>query len=240
VGLYARWYLLSLLKYCDVPFLVVVHVIGGADNLKAAVKTVGIQDDRLIFCGDRFDASAVTTAAYDAPPKGRTEKPIAHFQCVRFQRLGELLARLDRPVFVSDIDLLLQRGVADLLQRCDGADVVFNENELSWNAGSRITANLLLVKPTAPAQVLLRFLKAYLDGKLAGPEVTRWIDQVALVHARHHLARHVPEASIAYFDTGSDINNVMYPSFQAHPFRFLSLYHGFDTSSLEDPRVLGA
>jgi len=32
----------------------------------------------------------------------------------------------------------------------------------------------------------------------------------------------------------------MYPSYQAHPFRFLSLFHGFDTSSLEhDPRVLG-
>jgi hypothetical protein len=32
----------------------------------------------------------------------------------------------------------------------------------------------------------------------------------------------------------------MYPSYQEHPFRFLSLYHGFDTSSLEgDPRVLG-
>jgi hypothetical protein len=30
----------------------------------------------------------------------------------------------------------------------------------------------------------------------------------------------------------------MYPSYQEHPFRFLSLFHGFDTSSLEDPRVL--
>jgi hypothetical protein len=32
----------------------------------------------------------------------------------------------------------------------------------------------------------------------------------------------------------------MYPSYQEHPFRFLSLYHGFDTSSLEhNPKVLG-
>jgi hypothetical protein len=45
---------------------------------------------------------------------------------------------------------------------------------------------------------------------------------------------------IGYFDTDLDINNVMYPSYQEHPYRFLSLYHGFDTSSLEnDPRVLG-
>ncbi|HEY8571004.1 hypothetical protein [Phenylobacterium sp.] len=239
VELYARWYVLSLLKFCDVPFMVVVHVIGGAASLKAAAKTVGIQDDRLVFCGDSFDASAVATKAYDAPPKGQAEKPIAHFQCVRFQRLGELLTRLERPVFVSDIDLLLQRGVADLLDRHAAADLVLNENELSWNAGSRITANLLLLKPTGNAQAFLRFLRAYLDDKLGRPEVTRWIDQVALVHARHHLVRHGLDPQIGYFDTATDINNVMYPSFQAHPFRFLSLYHGFDTSSLEDPRVLG-
>jgi len=50
----------------------------------------------------------------------------------------------------------------------------------------------------------------------------------------------VPKAQIGYFDTSSDINNVMYPSYQEHPFRFLSLYHGFDTSSLErHPNVLG-
>lgn len=239
VELYARWYALSLLKYCDVPFMVVVHVIGGLDALSDAAKTVGIEDDRLIFCGDRFDASSVATRAYDAPPKGEAAKPIAHFQCVRFQRLPELLKRLKRPVFVSDIDLLLRRGVADLLERCEGADIVFNENEGNWNAGSRLTANLILAEPTVGAQVCLGFLKSYLEDKLAGAEVTRWIDQVGLVHARHHLTAHAPDAQVAYFDTASDINNVMYPSYQANPFRFLSLYHGFDTSSLEDAEVLG-
>jgi len=70
--------------------------------------------------------------------------------------------------------------------------------------------------------------------------VTRWIDQVALTVARHHLQRQVPDARLALFDTTSDINNVMFGSYQEHPFRFLSLYHGFDTSSLENgPRVLG-
>lgn len=239
VELYARWYALSVLRYCDVPALVVIHVIGGAETLSEAAKTVGIQDDRLVYTGCVFDPGSVSTRAFDAPPKGEAQKPIAHFQCVRFQRLGELVKRLKRPVFVSDIDLLLQRGVADLLARCAGADVVFNENESNWNAGSRLTANLLLVRPTANAQLLLRFLRAYLDDKLSGPEVTRWIDQVALVHARHHLVRHGADPQIAYFDTSSDINNVMYPSYQENPFRFLSLFHGFDTSSLEDAAVLG-
>lgn len=242
VDLYARWYALSVLKYGDVPALIVVHVIGGMGKLAEIAARVGIDDDRLVFAADTFDATkALATGCFDAPPKGRAEKPIAHYQCVRFIRLGALLAHLERPVFVSDIDLILQRGVADLLDRTAGADVVFNENTENWNAGSRLTANLLQVNPTPGARTLLAFLRVYLERALSGPAVTRWIDQVALILARHHLLTRLEAPAIDYFDTSSDINNVMYPSYQAHPFRFLSLFHGFDTSSLEgDPRVLGA
>jgi tetratricopeptide (TPR) repeat protein len=240
VDLYARWYALSVLKYADVPSLVVVHVIGGADRLPQIAARVGVSDERLFFTGDRFDADGVTTQVFDSPPKGLIAKPVAHFQSVRFLRLGALLERMGRPIFVSDIDLLLQRGVEDLLVRSAADDVMFNENELSLNAGSRLTANLMLVNPTPNAALFLRFLSRFLDSALARPRVTRWIDQVALIFARHHLVRHGGAPSIGYFDTATDINNVMYPSYQAHPFRFLSLFHGFDTSSLEgDPRVLG-
>jgi hypothetical protein len=240
VALYARWYALSVLRHCDVPHLVVIHVIGGAGRLAEAVATVGIEDERLVFVGDDFDASSVTIKVYDSPPKGLIPLPVAHFQSVRFQRLGALLDVLARPIFVSDIDLLLQRGVADLLEQHAGAAVVFNENFSNTSVASRLTANLVLVQPSPGAMVLLNYLRAYLDKHLAKAAVTRWIDQVALTMARHHLRRHAPEARLGLFDTASDINNVMFGSYQEHPFRFLSLYHGFDTSSLEnDPRVLG-
>ena len=233
VDLYARWYVKSILKYCDLPCLIVVHVIGGATQLKDVAKSLDIEDERLILVGDRFVASDVKTKCYDTPPKGLIAQPVAHFQSVRFLRLGALLKQLNLPVFVSDIDLLLQRGVKDLIERCHDADVVFNENTGNANAGSRLTANLLLVNPTANAALFLRFLKGFLEQALAGREVTRWIDQFALLMARHHLVRRGKTPQLGYFDTSSDINNVMYKSYQEHPFRFLSLYHGFDTSSLE-------
>lgn len=240
VDLYARWYIKSVLKYSDVSSLIVVHVIGGAKQLKAVAKSLGIADKRLILTADAFDAAKVTTKCYDTPPKGLIPIPVAHFQSVRFLRLGALVEKLKLPVFVSDIDLILQRGVKDLLKRASKTDVMFNENGLNTNAGSRLTANLLLVQPTKHAQVLLRFLRSTLEDALAGAEVSRWIDQFALLLARHHLVRHAPKAQIGYFDTDSDINNVMYKSYQEHPFRFLSLYHGFDTSSLErNANVLG-
>jgi hypothetical protein len=235
VELYARWLALSVIKHGDVPFLVVIHVIGGAGRLAQAAATVKIDDPRVIFTGDAFDASAVTIKCYEAPPKGLIEIPVAHYQSVRFQRLGALLDLLQRPVFVSDIDLLLQRGVADLLEQWADADLVINENERNMQAGSRITANLVLARPTAATSVLLRWLRAYLDDRLSRETVTRWIDQVALNLARTHLALHVPGAKVGTFDTQSDINNVMFKEYvPGHPFRFLSLYHGFDTSTLEE------
>ena len=233
IDLYARWYGLSILKHADVPCLVILQVIGGAGCLADVAARVGIVDDRLIFVGDDFASDAVATKVYDAPPKGAIVHPVAHFQCARFLHLGGLLAQLQRPIFVSDIDLILQRGVADLLASTASQDVVFNENTLSQNAGSRLTANLMLVNPTQNALALLAFLESYLERQLAGPEVTRWIDQVGLVMARHHLMARGAVPRIGYFDTASDINNVMYPTFQDNPFRFLSLFHGFDTSSLE-------
>jgi hypothetical protein len=189
----------------------------------------------VIFVGDDFDASAVTTQCFEAPPKGLVALPVAHYQSVRFQRLGALLDLLGRPVFVSDIDLLLQRGVADLLAQWADADLVLNLNDKNYQAGSRITANLLLARPTEATGILLRWLRAYLDARLSRPTVTRWIDQVALNLARHHLELQAPGARIGAFDTQSDINNVMFKEYiPGHPFRFLSLYHGFDTSTLEE------
>ena len=232
VDLYAHWYINSILEHCDVPCLVILHVIGGAGNLRGVAKSLRIRSDRLIFAGDQFDAESVVTKCYDTPPKGLIARPIAHFQSVRFLRLGPLLEKLKRPVFVSDIDILLQRGIQDLLQRYANADVVLNENTLSANAGSRFTANLLLVNPTDNTALFLRFLQCYLERALSAREVTRWIDQFGLTLARHYLSSHGSNPRIDYFDTSSDINNVMYKSYQENPFRFLSLYHGFDMSSL--------
>ena len=147
--------------------------------------------------------------------------------------MNTFLQKLKLPVFVSDIDLLLQRGVKDLLDQSASNDIVLNENSLSANAGSRLTANLLLLNPTPNASHFLRFLKSYLEDFLSRDEVTRWIDQFGLMLARHHLMLHAKAPRIGYFDTAKDINNLMYPSYQENPYRFFSLYHGFDMSSLE-------
>jgi hypothetical protein len=72
---------------------------------------------------------------------------------------------------------------------------------------------------------------------LSRSEVTRWIDQFGLLMARHYLQQDGRNPNIQYFDTSLDINNVMYRTYEPNPFRFLSLYHGFDMSSLAPPQA---
>jgi predicted O-linked N-acetylglucosamine transferase (SPINDLY family) len=236
VDLYGHAYIDSILEHCDVSSMIILHVIGGAKELSRMAKSMGIASDRLIFAGDTFDAGSIKTRCYDAPPKGLSPLPIAHLQSVRFLRVGSLLQKLSLPIFVSDVDLILQRGVGDLIQKFANHDIVLNENCESSNAGSRFTANLMLLNPTKNAAIFVRYLREYLEKALSGSEVSRWIDQFAIMQARHHVARRKPNTRIGYFDVNTDINNLMYPNFQEHPFRFLSLYHGFDMSSL--PRKL--
>ncbi len=231
VARYAKWYAATILLRCDVPCLVVIHVIGGAANLAAVAAAVGVSNPRLIFAGDTFDAAAVTSTVIDSPYDTQPTVPVTHFQSVRFLQLGALLKHVNLPVFVSDIDILLQRGVADLLETHAQADVVFNENVYALSLADRLTANLLLVYPTANAHLFARFLRAYLERHLQKPEIIRWIDQIALLLGRHYL-RCLKNARTGVFDTAADINNTIFPTYVQNPYRFLSLYQGFDMDSL--------
>lgn len=233
IRLYARHFVRSIQKYSEAPCLMVVHVIGGQSRLGEIVSGLGLADERLLFTADDFDAASVRTLCHDAPPKGTSERPLAHFQSARFLHVGTILAELQLPVFVSDIDLLLQNEIRPLLTRFASADFVLNHNAESAAFGSRFTANLLLLNPRANTAAFLTTLRAYLDNALAGESVTRWIDQCGLMMAQHALRLQAPDVKIAHFDTSRDVNNVMYGSYQDHPYTFLSLYHGFDTASLE-------
>jgi len=239
LDLYARLFVSSILESSDVGCIVVVHAIGGVGRLRELAASIGIDDPRLIFSADAFDAAAVSAVSrcFREPPYfwyGLS----AHYQCSRYQWLDYLLTKFERPVIVSDIDTLMQRGIKDLLARHAKDDVVFNKNDASTAYASRLTANLLLANPTPMAMRFTRFLRNYLDSALARSEVTRWIDQAGLLNARHHVSWH-DTPRFADFDTTSDINNCMYREYQENPFRFLSLFHGFDMSTLGRARVGG-
>jgi len=225
--LYGRAYLASVLRHCEVPALVLVHVIGGRRELPQLIRLMDMDDPRILFTADDFDAGTVTTQCHDSD--GPRRLPVAHFQSTRFAVARRVMQELRRPVFVSDIDCVLQRGVGDLLERFAASDIVLNRNAASDSFGSHITANLLLAFPSDAGHAFLAELQGYLEGALSGPHVTRWIDQTGLQLCWNH---HAGATRFGWFDTQADINNVMYPRWQPNPFRFLSLFHGFDMASL--------
>jgi len=227
LDLYGALFARSVLAACDRPCLVLLHVIGGAERLPALARATGLDDPRAIFAADAFDAGAVTTRCLDST--GPATLPLAHLQSTRFLVAGRMLALFQKPLFVSDIDMLLQRGIGDLLEQQAAADIVLNRNEDSLAFGSRITANLALFRPTPRAAHFLESLAGQLAGCLGVPTVTRWVDQCALQIAWQRSAH---DTAFGWFDTARDVNNVMYRSWQPNPFRFLSLYHGFDLTSL--------
>jgi DNA-binding NarL/FixJ family response regulator len=223
--LYGRAYLGSILRHADLPVVILVHVIGGAGKLPELIRLMDMPDPRILYTADDFAPAAVTTRCHDSD--GPRALPVAHFQCTRFAMARRVLMELRLPVLVSDIDAVLQRGVAELIERFEGCDVVLNRNEASEAFGSHITANLLLAFPTAPGLAWLAELQGYLEAALAGPHVTRWIDQCGL-----QACWNGSPARFGWFDTTADINNVMYPRWMPNPFLFLSLFHGFDMASL--------
>ncbi|MGQ3049915.1 MAG: FkbM family methyltransferase [Niveispirillum sp.] len=230
---YARLFVLSALRNLDVPALIIVHVIGGAARMRELVDVIGIDDDRLILTGDDFDPSQVTTTCIADPQTPIPNLPVAHFQSVRFEQADYLLHALNLPVFVADIDCLLLRGVGDLLHRMQGTDVVFNCNDFARMVCSLLTANLLLIAPTETGRAFSGFLRQYLSLALSRPTVSRWIDQIGLLLVRNHVQTVVPTASIDYFATESDINNIVYRQLiSPDRYRFFALYQKFYLPSL--------
>lgn len=225
--LYGRAYLTSILRHADLPVVILVHVIGGARKLPELIRLMDLPDPRIFYSADDFAPGSVTTQCHDS--NGPRALPVAHFQCTRFAMARRVMMELRRPVLVSDIDAVLQRGVAGMIARFAECDVVLNRNEASEAFGSHITANLLLASPTEAGLDFLAGLQGYLEAALAGPHVTRWIDQCGL-----QACWNASTARFGWFDTTADINNVMYPRWMPNPFLFLSLFHGFDMASLPE------
>jgi len=231
---YARPYARSVLRNAGLPVLVVIHVAGGRKRIGEIARQVGIADEGLVFTADDFDPASVTGRVLDAPTQPRITKPTGHYQSARFHQAPWILSELGLPLFVTDIDCLLERDILDLVAKGGDTDILLNENIVMRQLGARITANLLLLFPTDSARNFACFVSSYLDAVLQHRFIPKFIDQIALLMGRHYMQANHPDAKFGYFDVDTDINNCIFTEYYSHPFRFLSLYHGFDMSSLPD------
>ena len=234
--LYGRAYLNSVIANTDVPYLAVVHVIGGRERLSVLASEIGILNSNIFYSGCKFNAKTVLTQCHDSD--GPRAWPAAHLQSKRFSLAEYFLKITEKAIIISDIDVVLQKGVSDLLERHAADDVVMNRNADSVSFGSHITANLLLIRPSPSGLEFAGALREFLEAMLAAPDVTRWIDQCGIQMVWNRQGA-VGSTRFGWFDTRKDINNVIYKKWEANPFTFLSLFHGFDMASLPNvtPRI---
>ncbi|MEO5364483.1 MAG: hypothetical protein H7838_12785, partial [Magnetococcus sp. DMHC-8] len=236
---HARRYVSTLLQRCDVPFLVIVQVIGGMGRLPEMAHTIGIDDPHLILAADDFQPDTIRAITWKINEPTPIRTPLVYYQSARFLWLGYLLEQFNTPVIVADIDQLLQRGLRDLLEGFAQCDVVFHERPHGVKIADRLIANLLLVYPTATGRLFTQFFRYYLGWALQNAEhrgaYAYFLDQCALLMARHHLLW-MGQPRLDRF-AKLDINTGMYGAYEENPFRFFSFYSGFDMASLpEAPR----
>lgn len=201
---YGRTYLDSILQRCDVDCAVILCMIGEPSRLKDVIEAIGIRDERLFYLVDTFDPAYAVS--FYTPQGCIPDCARAYYQSVRFLVLDFLLRGLDIPLAVTDIDVLLQGSVAELLEQNAG-EVVLNRNEGTVSFGARYTANLVLVRPGRTAWQFTRQVRLFLERALRRRHIEQFVDQTALTLACYYSAKRGLDR-IGFFHK-SAINNVM-------------------------------
>ena len=221
INRYAHSYVTSTLNTYN-NCLIVICVVGGIERLNIVAANIGITDDRLIFFGDYFD-----------PTVAGSHHPRVYYQTARFRWVGYLLEHLPLPIMTTDIDMVVNRDIQNLLDRFAEYDVVINEEVGSVQIQSRIIANLLLFNQTDEAKYFARALRSYIDTALCDNRILGLIlDQIAMVVVRQHTQR-FSKIRLGRFGP-FDINNIMFTKSNIglreffNQFCFLALYASQD------------
>ncbi len=229
---YARTYVSSILAACDCNAMIFICLCAPQNQTLRIVSDLGINDPRLIYYSDNFDPNAQDFTIFRPSGGKPVSVPAAYYASAALLHMDHLLQHLRLPVFVTGIDTVLQRGVADLIERFRQADVVFNRAGPHFDLGCQLVNNLVLTYPTANGLLFVQFLKTYLGSHLAAPVQATFLDQLDLHMARHHVIRNGVFPVIGYFDE-LDINIAMFNrlNYRAHldkmrSYRFLNMFVG--------------
>lgn len=104
----------------------------------------------------------------------------AVYACERFLILAELLEKYQRPVLVSDIDVVVQRDPLALLAALDGYDLGYTTFRNTNEAWERYAATVLLVQPSARAIDFFRRAVSLVLGILRSHPQPWFVDQIVL------------------------------------------------------------
>ncbi|NGZ29538.1 MAG: hypothetical protein G8345_21945 [Magnetococcales bacterium] len=202
-------YLSAIRQSCDCNYLAIISVSTSENGFFEVIDQAALQDERVLFYRDDYDPLPGDYLSF-SPNNTQPLTLMGHYYAsVGLLLLGNILHHLQRPVFVTGIDTVLNQGVGDLLTHFKDHDVVFNVMPERSSMASQLINSLLLFNPTENAMILAAFFKHFFGPILFQKEQPAYIDQLILVLAKHHLLHCDPEAKLGYFSQ-QDINNLMF------------------------------
>ena len=236
---YAEAYVRTTLQKVDCDAMICVLLCCPFERFAEVIADFPIQSPRLFFACDGYDsriASERTVLATQVEPIIGT-----HLYAVSgLLRLDHLLDHLEIPVFITGIDTVLQYGVADLLDKHQGCDVVLNKIGSHFGLGGQIVNNLSLTFPTPVGGAFVRFLQAYTGKHLRDVMQPAFLDQLDLHMAKHHVGR-IEGSRLGFFGE-FDINNLMFDNSMVeasrdfiHRYRFVNIFASMGAEKAIDP-----
>ncbi len=230
-GRYAKAYISTMLKYCDVNCTVIVCISGPKERLAQHVERLGLNDPRVIFCSDDLQGADGVEVYLNSQTEPQ-RFPGPYYASVGLLALPTLLLHLTAPIFISGVDTVLQRGVRDLLDEHRDKSVVINRMTDNYTMESRCVNSLVLVYPTKEARTFGSFVNNYLGEAFDAQTQPGFFDQLGLLMSTHHLTVNGLEHVIGYFGP-YDINNSMFTkeNVVGHrdllaKFRFVNIFSG--------------
>ncbi|MBF0305577.1 MAG: tetratricopeptide repeat protein [Alphaproteobacteria bacterium] len=200
----------GLLAETDAPLVVVSSCDGGyfdrygrrfAETLAATagmpfhlhLHLIGADGGRAEELARRAGVASLSWTTQPDQARGAGRDRSTYYACQRFLALPRLLRHYQRPVLLLDIDLVVLRPLALLLERAGAADVAAVGGTPLLEPWNQLWADVLLLRPT-PATLRFVDLVARYIGHFLDEGSPRWfLDQLALFAAWRWLdARGAP------------------------------------------------
>lgn len=155
-----------------------LHLMDAAENEIATVRKF-------------VDGLENTAVAISAENPGLVHQDLmaarGYYHAVRFIRFYQRLKQYDRPLWMMDVDALINRDLTPMLAALKGADVALRARPARWEPWNQFNASVFGVSPTDAGLRYVRMIAAFVSdfynvGRL------RWgIDQLAMFGVHEYL-----------------------------------------------------
>lgn len=155
-----------------------LHIMDASDSGLDAVRT---------FCARLKNTTIAVTAERTGVDPTDLMARRSYYHAIRFVRLLVHLQKYRRPLWLMDVDAIMNRDPKPMFDSIGDADVAFRVRPGRWEPWNQFNASVIGWRPTPAAIHYLRLIAAYI-ADFHGKGQLRWgIDQLAMFGVHEYL-----------------------------------------------------